>query len=269
MIAARLCRGLAGIGLALLAPAAAQGATLEMEFAAYSGGISLARGNVVLTEERHGPSTRYRAHLLAEASPWLSLFTNFRYSAEALGTLETGAVHPDRFRGERRLRRKLDVMALSFRPEDVEVKSNPPLSPEDAAKVPAQNRLGSVDPLSVGAAVILSASQAGGCGGHYPTFDGRRRYDVILKPKGREELPPSRYRIAAGTAEVCAVTIRPVAGFQSDRDPSKFFAEGQDRHATVWFGRNGPDGRIVPVTVEVPTDTATVLVQTVAVKEEQ
>lgn len=252
------------IALALLLPASAQAATLEMEFAAYSGGLSLARGSVVLDEASGG---RYRARLLAEASSWLSLFTNFRYSAESQGVLGEASVRPDSFRGERRLRRKNDVMALAFRPDDVEVRAEPPLSPDKAARVPAESRRGSVDPLSVGAAVILTASRAGGCGGRYPVFDGRRRYDVIMKPKGREELPPSRYRIAVGTAEVCAVTIHPVAGFQTDRDPAKFFADGQDRHATVWFGRNGPGGRVVPVTVEVPTDTATVLVQTVAVRE--
>ncbi|WP_448204684.1 DUF3108 domain-containing protein [Azospirillum sp. sgz302134] len=249
-------------GLVLL-PGLARAATLELEFAAYSGGLPLARGTVALTEE----APRYHARLHAEASPWLSLFTNFRYSAESQGTLDEGAVRPDRFRGERRLRRKLDVMALAFRPEDVEVRAEPPLSPDKAARVPAESRRGSVDPLSLGAAVILSASRAGGCGGRYPVFDGRRRYDVLMKPRGREELPPSRYRIAVGTAEVCAMTIHPVAGFQADRDPSKFFVDGIDRSATVWFGRSGPGGRTVPVTVEVPTDSGTVLVQTVAVKE--
>lgn len=253
----------AGLTLLLL-PVGAGAGTLEMEFAAYSGGVLLARGSVVLDE---APGGRYHARLLAEASPWLSLFTNFRYRAESQGRLEAGSVSPDRFRGERRLRKKNDVMALAFRPDDVEVRAEPPLSADKAARVPAESRRGSVDPLSVGAAVILSASRAGGCGGTYPVFDGRRRYDVIMTPNGRQELPRSSYRIASGTAEVCAVTIRPVAGFQTDRDPSKFFADGQDRHATVWFGRNASGGRVVPVTVEVPTDSATVLVQTVAVKE--
>lgn len=253
-------------GLLCLLPAAGRGATLELDFAAYGGGVSLARGSVVLTEEEAGTASRYRAELQAEAAPWLGVFTNFRYRAEAAGRLEAGAAQPDRFRGERRLRRKLDVMALSYGPDGVEVKADPPISPDKAARVPPDSRRGSIDPLSAGAAVILAAGRAGGCGGRYPVYDGRRRYDIVMTPKGKGELPPSRYRIATGTAEVCAVTVRPVAGFQGDRDPERFFAEGVERKATVWFARAPESGRVVPVTVEVPTDAMTVLVHTVGVK---
>ncbi|QCO18208.1 hypothetical protein D3869_23345 (plasmid) [Azospirillum brasilense] len=87
-----------------------------------------------------------------------------------------------------------------------------------------------------------------------------------MTPQGKGDLPSSRYRIATGTAEVCAVTVRPVAGFQGDRDRDRFFAEGVERRATVWFARAPESGRVVPVTVEVPTDTMTVLVHTVGVK---
>ncbi|MBK3731614.1 DUF3108 domain-containing protein [Azospirillum brasilense] len=259
-------RILLAAGLLTLLPAAGSAATLELDFAAYGGGVSLARGSVVLTEEAEGAASRYRAALEAEAVPWLGLFTNFRYHAESAGRLEAGTAQPDRFRGERRLRRKQDIMTLTFGSDGVDVEAEPPLSPDKAARVPPDSRRGSIDPLSAGAAVILTASRAGGCGGRYPVYDGRRRYDIIMTPQGQGNLPSSRYRIATGSAEVCAVTVRPVAGFEGDRDRDRFFAEGVERKATVWFARAPESGRVVPVTVEVPTDTMTVLVHTVGVK---
>ncbi|MBP2312866.1 DUF3108 domain-containing protein [Azospirillum soli] len=259
--ARRLAAGLAW--LAML-PGVAGAAVLELDFDAYGGGLALGHGTVAITVE----GNRYDARLLAEASSWLGLFTNFRYGAEASGVIGTGALKPEQFRGERRLRRKLDVMALRYTAEGIEVRAEPPMSPEKAARVPVESRRGSADPLSVGAAVILAAARPGqACTGTYPVYDGRRRYDVIMTPRGREELPPSRYRLASGMAEVCSVTLHPVAGFQTDRDPSKFFARDTDRTATVWFAPAGPGGRAVPATVEVAMDSGTVLVQVVAVRE--
>ncbi|WP_175426584.1 DUF3108 domain-containing protein [Azospirillum brasilense] len=167
-----MTRILLAAGLLTLLPAAGSAATLELDFAAYGGGVSLARGSVVLTEEAEGTASRYRAALEAEAVPWLGLFTNFRYHAESAGRLEAGAAQPDRFRGERRLRRKQDIMTLSFGPDGVDVTADPPLSPDKAARVPPDSRRGSIDPLSAGAAVILTASRAGAVADATPSMTG-------------------------------------------------------------------------------------------------
>lgn len=271
----------------------ARAASLVLDLDAYSGGLTFGHGSITialdppatnpaLPDTKTGAGARYDARLAVEAAGWLALFTKFRYGAEAHGTLGAGRLEagawrpgesaavparPERFRGERRLRSKQDVMTLTYGPDGVEPTAQPPQSPEKTALVPPDRRRDSIDPLTAGAAIVLTAGRAGGCAGTYPVYDGRRRYDLILAPRGTETLEPSRYRLYAGAATVCGVTLRPVAGFQRDLDPKKYFAQGEDRHATVWFAPAGPGGRAIPVMAEVPTFLGTVIVQTSGARE--
>jgi hypothetical protein len=250
---------------AVLTTAPASAATVELDFTAYGGGLRIAEGTLRLDADgvTSGP---YSVRLDAGWASWITLFTTFRYEAEAAGTLGNPSVRPARFESERRLRRKHDVMRIDFTSSTPAVRREPVGDPHDATLVPEEARRGTADPLSVGAAVIAAAGSASACSGRYPVYDGRRRYDVLMKPLGREILQPSSRRMAAGPAEACLVTLRPVAGFQRDVNPDRFFVQGVDRTAKLWFAPAAPQGRVVPVQVEVATTLGTFYVHTTGVR---
>ena len=242
----------------LLATGAARGETWEMSFEAYGGGLPLAGGALRMTVDG---DRRYDARLESASASWFNMVTNFRYEAAAAGTVSNPAVAPQRFRGERNTRSKRDVTALTYGGGTVSVHTEPAMSPEKASLVPEAARRGSVDPLSAGIGVILGAGGQGACNGSNPVYDGRRRYDVTLTLLGSAVLPPSKRRMAAGTAQRCQVALRPVAGFQTDRNkPKAFFAEGKERTATIWF--LPVQGRTIPIQVEVETDFGSFYVHT-------
>lgn len=251
---------LAGAAVFLLA-GGAQAERWDLTFMAYGGGLPLAEGTLHLAIDESGQGdragggaeTRYDARLESAGASWINMFAKFHYQAQAAGALKLPAVAPERFRGERSTRKKRDVMMLAYDGADVTVRAEPPLQPEKAALVPEEARRGSVDPLSAGIAVVMAAGGRSACSGTYPVFDGRRRYDVSMTSLGTQVLEPSRRRMAAGPARVCRVALRPVAGFQIDRDkPNAFFAEDKERTATLWFME--VDGRTIPIQVEVVTN---------------
>jgi len=248
--------GMLGLLAMLAAPAHAE--TWELTFEAYGGGLPLANGSLRLTLDG---TKRYDARLESANASWFNMITRFRYEAEAAGTVSNPSVAPVRFRGERNSRSKRDVTALTYGGGGVTVQTEPPMNPEKAALVPESARRGSVDPLSAGIGVVVTAGGASACTGTYPVYDGRRRYDVTVKPAGSTVLEPSKRRMASGTAKRCVVSLKPVAGFQTDKDrPNRFFVEGAERAAVVWF--LPVQGRTIPVQVEVETDFGSFFVHT-------
>lgn len=249
-------------GVAGTARAETRAETWEMSFEAYGGGLPLATGVLHLTVDG---GRRYDARLESASATWFNFLTKFRYEAEAAGTVSNPSVAPVRFRGERNARSKRDLTALTYGNGTVAVHTEPPMNPEKASLVPEPVRRGSVDPLSAGIGVVITAGGPVACTGTYPVYDGRRRYDVTMRPAGREVLPPSKRRMAAGTAQRCVVALHPVAGFQTDRNkPNAFFAEDKERTATVWF--LPVQGRTIPIQVEVETDFGSFYVHTTGFK---
>lgn len=248
--------------LLLAATGTAHAETWELSFEAYGGGLPLATGALSLTLDG---ARAYEAKLESVGAQWFNFIAKFRYEAESAGALNVPAVAPSRFRGERNTRSKRDVTALTYGNGAVTVQTEPPMAPEKAALVPEAARRGSVDPLSAGIAVIAAAGGASACSGSYPVYDGRRRYDLVMKPLSPAVLEPSKRRIASGPAQRCSVKLRPVAGFQADKDrPNRFFVEGEERSATIWFAP--VQGRTIPMQIEVEADIGTVYVHTTGFK---
>lgn len=240
----------------LASPAGAE--TWRLTFEAYGGGLALATGALNLTVDG---THRYDARLESANASWFNVFTRFRYDAEAAGTVSNPSVAPVHFRGERNLRSKREVTALDYDGGGVSVRTEPPMNPEKAGLVPDAVRRGSVDPLSAGIGVVITAGGPVACTGTYPVYDGRRRYDITIRPAGSEVLEPSKRRMSSGLARRCTVSLKPVAGFQSDKDrPNRFFVEGAERSATLWF--LPVNGRTIPVQVQVETDFGSFYVHT-------
>ncbi len=105
-------------------------------------------------------------------------------------------------------------------------------------------RRGAVDPFAALMTVIVGLEAGRGCGTVFPVYDGRRLYDVLVRPERAEVLPPSRYASFEGPTVKCRVGFAKKAGFKRGRTPA--FVETS---AEVWMGRVFDDAPRVPVRV--------------------
>jgi hypothetical protein len=236
--------------LALAAPGPAGAAPVKLGFDAYGGGLFLVHGDIAL-EMGDGA---YRMTLEATGGRFVDLLTRWSYRAEGSGRVDgPGRVAPAEFVGERRLRSRTNRTELRHDGTGgVAVTYRPP-SADDLDAVPPALRRDALDPVAAAVAVLSSVRSGTGCAGGWPVYDGRRRYEIRAEPRGTETLAPNRYSSFSGPARRCAVTMRPVAGFDP---PSKgtVLREGQDRTADIWFAPAAPGGEEVPVRVQVDLD---------------
>ena len=90
--------------------------------------------------------------------------------------------------------------------------------------VSEQERQRSADPMSAIMQIILAASQnpdspasnppSNPCGGTIPVYDGRRRFDLIMEPRGVEEISTGRGAAFEGEALKCWIGFKRVAGYK-------------------------------------------------------
>lgn len=105
-------------------------------------------------------------------------------------------------------------------------------------------RRGAVDPFAALLTAIVGLEAGRGCGTVFPVYDGRRLYDVVVRPERAENLPRSRYTFFEGPTVKCRVRFAKKAGFKRGRTPGFVKASVE-----VWMGRVFEDAPRVPVRV--------------------
>ena len=105
------------------------------------------------------------------------------------------------------------------------------------------DKKGARDPVSSLVAMGVAVARTGSCAGAYPTFDGRFRYDLILRIEGRGRHQGGGYD---GPVLKCKMRYTPVSGYDTPGQMSKRIPEGE-----IWFALDG--GQIAaPIKVTAP-----------------
>lgn len=235
----------ATLALALMfdarAPAAAADAEpLNVRYEAFALGFPIVRFDFHVAEAGGDYAVDGRIH----SEGLLRLLYGIDLRAESQGTLLAAMVAPRRHeqvftaRGGRQRVARLDypgdgrVLAKLVPTED-------PGRPQPTA----QQIMGTVDPLSAILAIGHRAARAGRCEGRFEVFDGRRRYDVVLKDEGSEAIEDAP--AFAGLARRCEVAAVKIAGFSHDQDYAP-----QTTTARVWLAPPRAGAPALPVRVD-------------------
>ena len=128
---------------------------------------------------------------------------------------------------------------------------------DDRDRVPVEMRNGVTDLTSAVLGIIREMEAGKSCEANMPVFDGRRRYDLISTPGGRDTLKYSGYTPYVGEAVICRVSIRKKAGFKR-QDKSGW--NDRDRSARVWMAHPFDDAPPVPVRLTIDTPLGEVIV---------
>lgn len=121
--------------------------------------------------------------------------------------------------------------------------------------------------------VLDSAQEHQACNAVIPVFDGKRRFDIILKRGEWDEISASRYSIYSGRALRCEVEVKPIAGFRK-RDMRRGWIAVQEhsrqrnKMPTLWLA-HGPQGVMVPVRMEISSGFGAVIAHLRVVEPEK
>lgn len=126
---------------------------------------------------------------------------------------------------------------------------NPPPEPDPDIEggLPETLPEGIVDPLSLAVAAGRALEENGHCGQTVAVFDGRRRFDLIVKHVDETTLPPNGYSIYHGPAVRCSFRMERISGFRKIRRSGRQWAADSSAPPTIWVAPIRRDLPPVPV----------------------
>jgi hypothetical protein len=228
---------------------------IAADYDVYVGGVHLIDGHFVFQQEH----ARYRvtAHVATHgfwnwAFPWhAEMSTNGRINGARFepevhnNTAAWGDVSKTIFM---RFDKRRNV-TLEFIPYE---------KPDDNREiVTAEQRRGSLDPLSVIVQLLGDLAVNKSCVATEPAFDGKRRFDLIGEDRGRGDTDPQGYGIYKGGARLCDIHFTMISGKWMDREHSLFwqYMDGDKGHEPfrIWVATLSPELPELAVRAESPS----------------
>jgi hypothetical protein len=251
---------LSGIGLAMAsavslssgptrAVEASSARIVDLTYDVYLGGLHIFSFDVDMTLQ----PDRYR--VTAEGGTrgmigWLYTW-DMRLAAEGLD--HNGRIEPRRYVAETEWQRRQRTVHLGFSEGGrYDLQQNPPLEPDPDIEggLPETLPEGIVDPLSFAIAASRALEENGRCDQTVPVFDGRRRFDLIVKHVEETTLPPNSYSIYQGPAVRCSFSMERISGFRKSWRSSRQWDAGSSAPPTIWVAPIRHDLPPVPVRYE-------------------
>jgi len=111
-----------------------------------------------------------------------------------------------------------------------------------------------VDMLSA----LFRAMNNPSCASTQPSFDKKRRFDMVFRSKGVDIMKQNKYSNFSGEAEVCEVEIVPVAGKWREKPRGWMSIQGQAKDngqlPRIWFGKVRDDFPPIPIRFFIKTN---------------
>lgn len=225
----------------LMAAAPAHGAETSIRYGVAIAGIPIGKARLGVNVQ--GGS--YRLDLYAKAKGVSRLFTDLQGSGGASGAVVGDTLRPVSYAHRFVEDNEPDAVSIGFAGRRVaKVAIEPtPAKRDDRVPMTGAHRKNVTDPLS---ALVIRAEgpmTPNLCNRTLPIFDGRHRFDVVMRPIGLLQFKGSRnaYR---GPVVACSIRYRPVAGHRAAKKQVAFMKD--NRNMEIWYAPIG-DGLYVPV----------------------
>jgi hypothetical protein len=122
----------------------------------------------------------------------------------------------------------------------------------------AENRKGTVDPMSVVTAIVDQMAAGQVCAGKFQVFDGKLRYDAAAEMGEQGRLTGNKYMMYKGTAERCDLVLTAIDGFDEDEPKGnprdREVAADDTMVLTLWFASPAEGLPSVPVMATAESD---------------
>jgi len=228
-------------------PAASETWDVDLSYKIYVGGFNVAdlKIDMDLATGKYDIAARVQTTgMVGRLFPWW-MKAYSRGAIAGQGVMPVTAGQRNNWKGKER------YIDLTFKDGVAEIdRIVPKPETDDRDRVPEAMRTGVVDLASAIVAIIRKMDSSQPCEAEVPVFDGRRRYDLVVKPDGAEKLRASGYTPFVGETVNCLLSIRKKAGFKKNDDSGW---NDRDRSARVWMGK--AFGNVPPVPVRLTLNT--------------
>ncbi len=251
----------AGLVALLLANSAAvaEQKAVELDYQIWTGGLQAMN----LETKMFRGQERYQVDVTVESVGMLGRFFPFKLSARSQGMSQFGNLNelqPDQYDVRSTWRDQDRLVAIRY--EDAakpKIEVLPPAEDDDRDPVPMEQIVGTVDPVSAALALIEQTAAQGRCQGEVPVFDGRRRYNMVVRHIGPAVVSPSDYSPYAGDAVECRAGVKRIGGFwnSSKADEHKY------NEVRIFLAPILEDVPPVPIRLEAKNDFFSVIVHMV------
>lgn len=226
------------MAMAIAAPAHADRVLLTFDGSAY-GVIPLGRAAMDISLNDDG----YRATAQIKSGGLAALFDRTDLRGVATGAAAGPSVTWRTYDLDHAYARKRRVVALRATPSGPEAQITPAFRPSIHPPTADEKRVAR-DPISSIVAMSVAVARSGTCAGAFPTFDGRFRYDLVLRVEGRDRHAGGGYN---GPVLKCKMRYVPVSGYDTPDAMRRRIPEGE-----IWFALDGDMGFAPPVRVTAP-----------------
>ncbi len=251
----------AGLVALLLANSAAvaEQKAVELDYQIWTGGLQAMN----LETKMFRGQERYQVDVTVESVGMLGRFFPFKLSARSQGMSQFGNLNelqPDQYDVRSTWRDQDRLVAIRY--EDAakpKIEVLPPAEDDDRDPVPMDQIVGTVDPVSAALALIEQTAAQGRCQGEVPVFDGRRRYNMVVRHIGPAVVSPSDYSPYAGDAVECRAGVKRIGGFwnSSKADEHKY------NEVRIFLAPILEDVPPVPIRLEAKNDFFSIIVHMV------
>ena len=248
------------VALLLASPAAAaEQKAVELDYQIWTGGLQAMSLETRMLREQE----RYEVDVTVESVGMLARFFPFKLSASSKGMGHAGSrdtLQPDQYSVRSKWRDQDRLVAIRY--EDAtkpKIEVLPPAEDDDRDPVPMEQIVGTVDPVSATLALIEQTAAQGRCQGQVPVFDGRRRYDMVVRHIGPAVVSPSDYSPYSGEVVECRAGVKRIGGFWN----SSKAKEHKYNEVRIFLAPILEDVPPVPIRLEAKNDFFSVIVHMV------
>lgn len=241
---------IACLALCSLGAVARAQARLSAHFTISMVGVSI--GQLSWTVDLNASS--YTTSANGKASGALSALVNGEGLVATRGIIESDRLRPTFFSSNLVEDGETTGLQMTFENGGIKtLRTDAPLQPHDRIPVNEADRQGVTDPLTAMLIVAPPGENAAmvpaDCDRVLPIFDGLRRYDLALSFK---RLDTTKIDVGyAGPVLVCAVVLKPIAGYRADSILVKYV--GGRRDMEIWFAPIAGSNVIAPARLVMPT----------------
>jgi hypothetical protein len=199
-------------------------------------------------------ASSYTTSANGKASGALSVLVNGEGLVATRGIIESDRLRPTFFSSNLIEDGETTGLQMTFENGGVKtLRTDAPLQTRDRIAVSEADRRGVTDPLTGMLIVAPPGDKAAlvpaHCDRALPIFDGQRRYDLALSFK---RLDSMKIDVGyAGPVLVCAVVLKPIAGYRADSMLVKYV--GGQRDMEIWFAPIVGSNVIAPARLVMPT----------------
>lgn len=251
-----LSAGLLVGALLVLAPRPARSAEgVALGYEGYLGGLHMLTAEVQLVRN----AKRYRMETVAEGRGLLSWFIDWRSTALTEGAVVDGVLRPELHRRDiSQSGRRPKAIQIEYRDDGVPLVARMRVG-DQADFAEAEERRGTMDPMSAVAAIVDQMTAGTECAGTFAVFDGKWRYDVAARKGDSRTLKGNKYMMYHGDAARCDLILTPIDGFEDDDKPrgsprQRETPQDDTMALTMWFASPGDGLPSVPVMATANTD---------------